>query len=1510
MGKILTKAQKTFTDLYDSYVLNLSSDIVAVPCDQYGAASEDCTVKIAYSASVGTESVGSTCEIMSATPGGISYNIATPGIIHITVHQGTTLEDDSEIGFKFTTTNSNAFTFERYISFVKIKSGEKIVTFQIKSEKGDTFKEGIDEILLETVAFDGLTEITSDQASYQWFQYNSANGQWVKIVTDQGSQGENAEQEDQVVDTSYLKVTKDMASENSIFQCVMTYNINEPEGNRKEYKDYFSLKTFNHNYEAVAKFFNGSNTIDASEPFIVSYLELYKDQQPIGSEMLKSNVYCYDKNNRRNKDGTITLDTSSIRSEYKVEDRYMYFIYEDNPDAAVTSYTITAGVEPSGAGSVTGAGIYEVNTIPSIYAMAYSGYVFDHWKVNGVDTSITDNLYPGAPLTTNMSVVAVFAVNTREDDELPGFFVSITTSPSAGGTVSGGGWHEYGSSTTLVASANNGYIFADWYAKDEDAGTWSKLNWAPTTSLDVTKDWILMARFLSESQENIDYFNASIVAVDASGGDIVCLSKDEAGEDKIYKTQLTSEDAPFYYYAKAGTGRVITGARLEANLPKVSGLPISGQINQEYDAVTLRDSGLLIANDTIFRSYSDEITPSLYGYMMKWTIYFDSADNIKTYTISTQASPQRGGTVSDGGSFPNGTQITLIATPNDGYYFQYWVDEEDNTNPIRTITVDNRDFTYTAIFKEIPEDQYTITVVANPEEGGIVTGGGTYVVGTQVEIIAIKNDGYKFVRWTDGDLNYKRTITVKEDKTYTAVFTDAESDVLTAIISSDNASDTDRYYLSNNSDGTGSLGRSTEFNIDSGGTVYYYAQAGDGREIEYIGINSGSGVEYAYASQLESEGYLDTSHRTFTFGIPIISAMAGVTYEITIHFTESSSGGGSTSSTYTITTNASPSYGGTVSGSGTYNSGKTIELTATPADGYYLKGWLDDEGITSTTRYVTVYGNTTYTAIFAQTPMDQYLITTVASPLEGGTVTGGGYYTDGSTATLKAIPNTNYTFDYWSDNHFYPAERSVTVKEDKTYTANFSYNDGSSGGGTSYAEDTIVDGILYIGTNRTSIPEYYITYSSMSGITDVTHIVIPASVTSIGRYAFHSLNNSYSLEIPTSVTSIGALFITKSGVHIYYKGTEEQWNLIDIDDNNSQLPYATIHYNYTSTYSAEPMMMSAAPMTLSLDDDGIIAYTEEIASRPAKYKAALYQYKNGSWNPVSDNLQYRYKNDLYTNIESNVLVISKNDISNRKDINFTILPKVLKDNGEYVDDNDLIVARTSFAVFDLNDPIVSATEPLNPKIGQIWLDTSKSPYKLYIYQSNEWKYFDQQNGRRVYTHKQQLIDEGYTEGDLWILNKGETCSVARVDGSGYDTFKEGSMLRSTETRPANAFNESDWVDAMESYTTLKNNIDQTFTFSKQDGLTIGQMDQHFYVNINSQKMGFFDNSAGQRKEVVYISNNSANIDNMVVDGGAEFKCNVKLNEQLEFGVNNESLFSSKFVLQLEDNGSLSLVVAT
>lgn len=78
---------------------------------------------------------------------------------------------------------------------------------------------------------------------------------------------------------------------------------------------------------------------------------------------------------------------------------------------------------------------------------------------------------------------------------------------------------------------------------------------------------------------------------------------------------------------------------------------------------------------------------------------------------------------------------------------------------------------------------------------------------------------------------------------------------------------------------------------------------------------------------------------------------------------------------YTISTAVSPSGTGSVSGGGTYDSGSTVTLTATPATGYRFVRWSDNN--TNATRTVTVSGNVTYTAYFERDSAPEPNITNI-----------------------------------------------------------------------------------------------------------------------------------------------------------------------------------------------------------------------------------------------------------------------------------------------------------------------------------------------------------------------------------------------------------------------------------------------------------------------------------------------------------------------------------------------------
>ena len=88
---------------------------------------------------------------------------------------------------------------------------------------------------------------------------------------------------------------------------------------------------------------------------------------------------------------------------------------------------------------------------------------------------------------------------------------------------------------------------------------------------------------------------------------------------------------------------------------------------------------------------------------------------------------------------------------------------------------------------------------------------------------------------------------------------------------------------------------------------------------------------------------------------------------------------------------------------------------------------------------------------------------------------------------------------------------------------------------------------------------------AFSGCSSLTSITIPDSVSVIGSYTFEMCSLLTSITIPNSVTSIGdcTFYECSSLTDIYYSGTKEQWNSINIGTGNESLSNATIHYNYS-----------------------------------------------------------------------------------------------------------------------------------------------------------------------------------------------------------------------------------------------------------------------------------------------------------------------------------------------------------
>lgn len=144
-----------------------------------------------------------------------------------------------------------------------------------------------------------------------------------------------------------------------------------------------------------------------------------------------------------------------------------------------------------------------------------------------------------------------------------------------------------------------------------------------------------------------------------------------------------------------------------------------------------------------------------------------NSDEVVLYTITATPNNEAMGSITGAGTYVEGTEVTLTATPKTGHEFVNWtVGEDTHTENPLTLTV-NSNLTITANFKAI---SYTITANVNKEQYGNVTGGGAYDYNTTATLTANANDGYEFVNWSNGSTDNPLAYTVTKDETITANF--------------------------------------------------------------------------------------------------------------------------------------------------------------------------------------------------------------------------------------------------------------------------------------------------------------------------------------------------------------------------------------------------------------------------------------------------------------------------------------------------------------------------------------------------------------------------------------------------------------------------------------------------------------------------------------------------------------------------------------------------------------------
>ena len=656
---------------------------------------------------------------------------------------------------------------------------------------------------------------------------------------------------------------------------------------------------------------------------------------------------------------------------------------------AVAVHTVC---EPELAGQVTLTGETRYFEEVTLTAQAARGYRFAAWRnAQGETLDRTE-----AELTWNLdgdlSLTAVF--------EPESYDLLVAALPEAGGLIAGPATARYGETVTLTATANDGYTFQAY----EDADG-KPVSYEETLTTTINGPLTLNARFtprtytlravsadktLGQAKGSGLFAFGETVTVKAwpmaAGYTFSHWSADPKGHEILsdeaeYQYTMTAEDRTIYACFKRQTLQL----ELTANLPQAGTLQgggektygetvtVSATANEGYIWQGFSEYDLMLTGETAwtFTMTENRHIVGVFTPMMWQITATDIPEGVK---------------VKGTGEAAHGTEAVIEAVLPNTLDLVAWTDAEGNTvgteNPLRLTVLGNLQLTPLCTPRLLP-----LNVTIEPAgAGSVITDGftdnaGAFTYGEDIALKVAAARGYAFVGWEeDGVL-----ISTENPYTYRIL---AESQ-LKAVFQPAGWTIT------------------TGTNLSLGGTTAGDGIYPQGQTVE-VTATPAAGFEFMHWSE---NGEIVSTDAVYRFEADNDRMLLA---DFQIHY-------------FQIQVEANPTIAAKVSGSGAYSAQDTVTLTVTPTNGYAFIGWTcDGDTLSHETTYRFVPERDM--PIVAQMKKLTTTVSANASPLDGGTVTGGGEYRVGERVTLNAIPNENFDFLQWVDN------RQNIVSLDQTFS--------------------------------------------------------------------------------------------------------------------------------------------------------------------------------------------------------------------------------------------------------------------------------------------------------------------------------------------------------------------------------------------------------------------------------------------------------------------------------------------
>ena len=636
-----------------------------------------------------------------------------------------------------------------------------------------------------------------------------------------------------------------------------------------------------------------------------------------------------------------------------------------------------------------------------------------------------------------------------EADPLEGGTVTLKRGETAGMVLE----VPEGERVTAEATPSEGYIFDGWYLSNGGSDATSTLVSSERSyTFEPITDCVIQAKFTRACKVDVVVEPAAAMAGKyLVHGEGYCMK----GEPATLSIELTAEASKQFTF------------------------------KGWYDAKT----DLLLGTDPSYLEFYPEDVECTVRAVFEENTYTVTAKAKKTFvergTVEIEGHPGAS-SVTCG----YGDTVMLKAKANDGYRFDHWKDdsgkEYDTAELVDKVTKSD---TYTASFTDSKPE---VMVTADSWLGGTVTCNGTVVkpttdkfkLGETLHLTAKAHPGFLFRGWyVNGrlkSLKHETSLVAKaRGKTGHCVITAAFVPIDTVCVPLADPAEggtvkasrilADRgaevalkatpnpgYVFTGWYTADGKLeSTDAEFTCHQERSHVHVARfmaksyAVDATTV--VDSGTGSLVESSAAGWVEGTGTVEAGHAAtltahalsgYAFEYWADASGAVISRDSTYHVVPTSDTtlrAVFSAKQYTVDVSCEESMG-TVEGAGTYAAGQVATVRAVAAEDTAFVGWFCNGTCVSSkkTYRFTVREDTSLYAVFAS---GSYVVHTVASPAEGGAVSGFGGYEAGERATLRAIANTGYSFAGWTDDKGETvsenADYTVKVTGDATYTATF-----------------------------------------------------------------------------------------------------------------------------------------------------------------------------------------------------------------------------------------------------------------------------------------------------------------------------------------------------------------------------------------------------------------------------------------------------------------------------------------